>query len=83
MEAWRNKEGGPQVPDPMEHSRENGDVWLRVLAKRKRIGGENGGEGVGGENPEPELAKIKPKIFHFSFLFLLLVSCWHLFFNFY
>jgi len=54
----------------MEHLRENGDVWIRVLEKRKRIGGQDGGEGVGEENPESELAKIKPKIFfifRFSF----------------
>lgn len=70
MEAWRNKEAGLRVPDPMEHLRENGDVWIRVLEKRKRIGGQDGGEGVGEENPESELAKIKPKIFfifRFSF----------------
>lgn len=53
------------------------------MEKRKITGGEDGGEGVEEENPEPELAKIKPKIFIFSFFFLSLVSCLHLFFNFY
>lgn len=32
------REGGPQVPDPVENSereRQNGDVWIRVFEKRK------------------------------------------------